>query len=140
MQKINFKNLPDKSTPINATNLNQLQDNVEASFNVLNNYSKEEQIVGIWINNKPIYRKTYQGITTFDLGDGSQLLIPASVNVDKIINYSGYLTELNGMNVLTINDVRIVKVYDNKVLFQSTNNSLKNSPYAITFEYTKTTD
>lgn len=29
MNKINFKNLPDTSTPLSAENLNQLQDNVE---------------------------------------------------------------------------------------------------------------
>lgn len=29
MQKINFQNLPNTTTPVNATNLNQLQTNVE---------------------------------------------------------------------------------------------------------------
>lgn len=29
MQKINFQNLPNTTTPVNATNLNDLQDNVE---------------------------------------------------------------------------------------------------------------
>lgn len=106
----------------------------------LNTYSTNEQVIGKWIDGKPIYKKTYNGITTFDLDSSSQLLIPASVNVDKIINCSGYVTELNGRNVLTTDEVRIVKVDSNKVLFQSANNNLKNSPYAITFEYTKTTD
>lgn len=32
MKKIEFKNLPDKTTPINSTNLNKIQDNVEALF------------------------------------------------------------------------------------------------------------
>ena len=32
MQKIDFKNLPNTSTPINAENLNQLQTNVENEF------------------------------------------------------------------------------------------------------------
>ena len=32
MEKIDFKNLPDTSTPINAENLNQLQTNVENEF------------------------------------------------------------------------------------------------------------
>lgn len=32
MQKINFQNLPNTTTPINATNLNDLQDNVEDEF------------------------------------------------------------------------------------------------------------
>lgn len=32
MQKINFQNLPNTTTPLNATNLNALQDNVEDVF------------------------------------------------------------------------------------------------------------
>jgi hypothetical protein len=32
MEKIDFKNLPDTNTPINAENLNQLQTNVENEF------------------------------------------------------------------------------------------------------------
>lgn len=32
MNKINFKNLPDESTPINAENLNAIQQNVEDEF------------------------------------------------------------------------------------------------------------
>lgn len=43
MQKINFQNLPNTTTPVNATNLNTLQTNVENEFNgtnwtALNNY------------------------------------------------------------------------------------------------------
>jgi len=30
MDKINFKNLPNKTTPINAENLNQMQNNIES--------------------------------------------------------------------------------------------------------------
>lgn len=33
MQKINFQNLPNTTTPVNATNLNQLQTNVESEIN-----------------------------------------------------------------------------------------------------------
>ena len=32
MQKINFKNLPDTSTPLNASTLNQMQDNIESAL------------------------------------------------------------------------------------------------------------
>lgn len=37
MQKINFKNLPDTSTPLNATNLNQMQDNIESAIDSIAN-------------------------------------------------------------------------------------------------------
>ena len=35
MTKITFKNLPDTSTPLNASNLNTLQDNVENAINTV---------------------------------------------------------------------------------------------------------
>ena len=44
MQKIDFKNLPDTSTPINAENLNQVQTNVENEF--ANTQSKLVQLFG----------------------------------------------------------------------------------------------
>lgn len=47
MDKINFQNLPNTTTPVNATNLNQLQTNVE---NTLNTYSTNEIRIGTWIN------------------------------------------------------------------------------------------
>lgn len=42
MQKIEFKNLPDETVPINAPNLNQIQDNVEQYIDLINsNISKK---------------------------------------------------------------------------------------------------
>lgn len=38
MKKIEFKNLPSKETPLSASNLNLLQQNVEDEFNTLNSY------------------------------------------------------------------------------------------------------
>ena len=35
MQKINFQNLPSTSTPLNATNLNQMQDNIENAIDIV---------------------------------------------------------------------------------------------------------
>lgn len=37
MEKIEFKNGNQNNTPINATNLNQLQDNVEDAINIVDN-------------------------------------------------------------------------------------------------------
>ena len=38
MRKIEFKNLPSKETPLSASNLNLLQQNIEDEFNTLNKY------------------------------------------------------------------------------------------------------
>lgn len=37
MTKINFQNLPNTTTPVNADNLNDLQDNVETAINTKQN-------------------------------------------------------------------------------------------------------
>ena len=40
MNKINFKNYPDTSTPLSAENLNQMQSNIENEINSLNDKIK----------------------------------------------------------------------------------------------------
>ena len=59
MEKINFENLPSTNTPINASNLNQLQTNVENAIEEKQTYSTTEQRIGTWINGKPLYRKVF---------------------------------------------------------------------------------
>ena len=43
MQKIEFKNLPDTSTPLSAENLNLLQDNVENDLGLLTNLTTTDK-------------------------------------------------------------------------------------------------
>lgn len=85
MQKINFQNLPSTTTPVNATNLNALQDNVEDVFDGdvpmgdivvssitsttgIDNYSTNETRVGTWIDSNPIYRKVVVNEPTSSVG------------------------------------------------------------------------
>ena len=59
MDKINFQNLPNTTTPVNAYNLNKIQENAENAINEVDNktvYSTSETIVGEWLG-KPLYRK-----------------------------------------------------------------------------------
>lgn len=55
MQKITFENLPSTNTPLNASNLNTLQDNVETAINAtISNTAGTSQTVGYsqeYINN-----------------------------------------------------------------------------------------
>lgn len=43
MEKINFENYPSTNSPINATNLNLLQDNVEDDIGILNNLNTTDK-------------------------------------------------------------------------------------------------
>ena len=62
MTKITFKDLPDTSTPLNANNLNTLQDNVEAAIPTLDNAVStsstnpvENQAITNYVDTKGIY-------------------------------------------------------------------------------------
>lgn len=56
------------------------------NFDNLHNYSTEEQIVGKWIDGKPIYEKVIN-VENFIIGNNEITL----ENLDTIINYSGSL-------------------------------------------------
>ena len=54
MQKINFENKPSTVSPINATNLNALQDNVE---NAINEISEKSEWITLSSDYQCFYRK-----------------------------------------------------------------------------------
>lgn len=56
MNKINFTNLPSTTTPVNATNLNTLQDNVEEGMN-FRLTTGTEKATNEYIDGKQVYRK-----------------------------------------------------------------------------------
>ena len=72
MEKINWINGQSGGTPLSAENLNLMQDNAENAINEVatnieqlktdvenkHTYSTDEQVIGTWIDGKPIYRKT----------------------------------------------------------------------------------
>lgn len=65
MNKINFQNLPDTSTPLNASNMNQIQTNVETEITRLDSaieQSKIPQIITAFINRKR-YTKTQSWVS-----------------------------------------------------------------------------
>lgn len=140
MQKINFQNLPSTTTPINATNLNAIQANVENAINLVSNYLSSETVVGTWINGNNIYRQTQQ-ISKSSSGLITLLSIPS---LDVIVNICTYLKrdDLSGVykNInnwgQTSGDYGTAFVEGNDIKFDS--------PYTgtlyITIEYTKTTD
>lgn len=57
MNKIEFQDYPSTKTPLNAENLNQLQDNIEEAIDVKSVYSTEETKIGTWVAGQTLYRK-----------------------------------------------------------------------------------
>lgn len=142
MQKINFTDFPSTDTPINASNLNQLQTSIVNSINEINNrftYSTNEQIIGTWLG-KPLYRKVIEYTFLEANIDNAVTTIP---NLE-------YFTKIEGFFVEGINRFLVPYSYNNEaincytsdnVLYEVHNYSFPNNKTAfITIEYTKTTD
>ena len=103
-----------------------------------NNYSTTEQVIGTWINNKPLYRKTFE--VNFHT-DGYAWVDTGCIidNIDTIVNYS-----------ITANDTYVGGApancsicsfrYNNSNIQMYVNSSWYLDVHTITIEYTKTTD
>lgn len=126
MNKIDFKNLPDTTTPLSAENLNLLQDNVEAAIPTLDSavstsstngvenqaitnyvntkslevYSTTETRIGTWTDNKPLYRKVLP-ITTPNSTSNTQ--IETFDSTYNIQNYYGKVLIASSQQFLDIN-------------------------------------
>ena len=114
-------------------------------------YSTSEQVVGTWIDNKPLYQKTFSG-TTSSTGSGI-ILTPSMPNIDKILYVDGFIyidnsgtnhqcipigiqwTDSNGTGILFT-----IRTNDFDIVVNATHDSWKNKPIYITLQYTKTTD
>lgn len=109
--------------------------------NQLHYYSTEEQVVGTWIDGKPIYERVIH-VENFIIGDNE---IPLE-NLDIIINYSGnlILTEFaENKRVFPYfqndNSNKVVIRYYNNTKFVVASTFNCNNIYII-IQYTKTTD
>jgi len=63
MEKINFQDLPSTETPINASNLNKMQDNMEAGIEEVKTSSSMKML---WRNSNPTSQFGAQNITLSD--------------------------------------------------------------------------
>ena len=145
MQKINFEDEPNTNTPIDADNLNLLQDNVEeaidevqSNLDTANTYSLEETRIGIWFG-KPLYRKVIarNQIVT----NGINISLP-NLNIDELVKIDG--KHINNSNVFTNN---FFDSSDLKITLHGNNNNIvvwaetgQEYTSTIWIEYTKTTD
>lgn len=130
-------------------------DDVYEEFEPQNEvYSTGETIIGTYVDNKPIYRRTYVGTKNVTQGGGVlyEALISLQTNVDEIVRCSGNIKvgnikwEINSTDfdnstkalkqlIRTINTSGTARVD-----FFTINSSVSSISYKITLEYTKTTD
>lgn len=123
----------DKLSTSNEGNL--LFDGKEISGG-LHKYSTEEQIVGKWIDGKPIYEKTYiLNNTTLSTGNN---IFDTIENV-KIINSNGRINNYSipyadgGEYIMCIQSNNEIGLWSNKGFYNQSTNII------LTIQYTKTT-
>lgn len=135
-------NSTDGVTEVESIGLNQdsLDDVTDGSIGneIINNgmvYSTNEQIVGKWIDGKPIYQKTITGLNITGAWNGQYNYVfennnPLIENVDKFVFSIAYLTSGAAISIgLTSTN--------NKWYYYAQMGGVIN---ALTIQYTKTTD
>ena len=159
-ERVNWENLPSKNTPVNADNLNKMDEGIDAKQdkmtagtgieitgeNIINNlnanYSTEEQVIGKWIDGKPLYRKT---INVGTLPNNTVLRVAHNIiNYDRFVNIIG--SAKSPTQSLTFPfvggdpsyNIAIQVTADYIVIITSSDRSAFNG--YVTLEYTKTTD
>lgn len=148
--KTTWENLPSTNTPINATNLNKIENGIydnSNSIDALIEYSTQETVIGKWINGKPIYRAYITGNVGTSSASGIIYQTVLS-NVDEIISWNGRVTLGNIKFVMPMATLsssvsasasRLIVLNDNSVRFDISDN-YSGASYWLCVEYTKTTD
>lgn len=156
--KTTFKN--NQAPAINATFLNNLQDNIKTNLTGLdtristlednentiqNIYSlMEKKIEGaVWIDGKPIYRKV---IKKFNIENASRCDLYTDTNIETLIKSEGFINYNNGAGWHKIggyansNFYSFLQFNNEKTLTLWSTSSYDNSDCYIILEYTKSTD
>lgn len=104
-------------------------------------YSETEQVIGRWIDNKPIYRKVVEYSNTTTIGnDSSSTVISINHNIsnlDKILRAFG---SSSSGQIIPRNDLQIPYYTTTIFQFQIINNTFSPRTWYFVLEYTKTTD
>ena len=144
MQKINFKNLPDTSTPLNASTLNTLQDNIEDCFEgntsmgsiIVENIKCKNMI------NKDTFTLSYtygsDGVWTFN----DKNAISDYIEIENNKPYT--ISSISSPTVIVVHYFNSSKQWQERTAYQNVNEihitNTNNYPYIrISFNYDDTT-
>lgn len=100
------------------------------------NYSTTEQVIGTWVNGKPLYQISYP--MTINISGGQTVTVATLVDSEDIVYFDGWIKENNIFYGLNDRTSRITVNASKELQFNSSS-SWNGSGY-ITIRYTKTTD
>jgi hypothetical protein len=124
--------------------LQKLENNNNSSGNYVDKYSIDEQIVGEWIDGKPIYRRVFSG-TVQNLGYGLFLEQHTQNDIEKMFGVEVCL-------FITATESTPAQIYDivprlNTLQYNPSNSKISGNlaagvegSYVYSIKYTKTTD
>lgn len=115
--------------------------------NIQDIYSTNETVVGTWIDNKPIYKRTFVG-NSGSARTNATVTIAENQTIDVLIFTEGAYQNktASSKSYQSLGSDTSALVYDtegsnaNKVIFFINNSSSASFDYYITLYYTKTTD
>lgn len=115
--------------------------------NIQDVYSTTETVVGTWINEKPIYKRTFVG-NSGSARTNATVTIAENQPIDVLISAEGVYQSktTSSKSYQALGSDTSALVYDtagtsaNKVIFFINNSSSASFDYYITLYYTKTTD
>lgn len=106
-------------------------------------YSTEEQVVGRWIDGKPLYRRVFQGNNITKYGAWTIWLKDAIPNVSYVSKIRTTYTRATGFvncEFTNIVSTEISNTGDILLYMENGASSFSGIPITVTVEYTKTTD
>lgn len=157
-----WENLPSESTPINASNLNKIENgiydnsvnietintnisNINDELDTITTYSTDEQVIGTWIDGKPLYSRRYS--KTISSGTQNDLLTINRNDYGVIWVNMAFSDSSNSKSIISnyyyqSNDFQRVHIEQgNRVIFQR-GSSYPVLPLTVYYElrYTKASD
>lgn len=130
MQKINFKNLPDTSTPLNAENLNLMQDNIESAIEDVENVipTIENSLDSDSTTDAPSVHAVNNLITTSNNGNvlkfnNGLMIITQKIAVNTAINTSWQGHYISSTINMTNFPVEFINLLSCTLTLESTNST-----------------
>lgn len=107
-------------------------------------YSQEEQVIGTWIDGKPLYRKIITGSCPSVANQNIAVAEYSYLNVEQITSYYGMSFDgagtAMGLDFSSGDPYKLLTYVSTTDIKQYAGSSLVSETFRITIEYTKTTD
>lgn len=111
-------------------------------------YTTEEQVIGRWIDGKPLYRRVFTGTISNSASARATAILWTNSPIEKLVNVGGWIRYGDsGINAFPLaeggGEYRLVYVQtgsNNLTMAVLAMSSYTDRPYEVWIEYTKTTD